>query len=254
MIKDYNLSVPIEMFIHAQKNSFSNELKFFLLLKLMFRNGKLRFTNEELNFIEFVEQIKDRKTTIKYIKLLEGMKWINYNNKTKYYILASFDKIRKQNDWFLRLAFPISYKTYYKIKAVTGAVIYGYLHKDFWRKVKRDKSVQLKKSTYHFISSKFNYKQQPAPVSVIGVSHIFKISKSTASRLKKYAVEENLIKVQKNYWDEGINQEEVEFVKEYFPDEISHKNLVFQSNKYQLQLIDTIYPLFYFTKRESLET
>lgn len=253
-IIDSHISVPIEMFINAQEKKYGRELRFFLLLKLMYRVGKIKFTSEELDFIDFVEQIKSRKTTKKYIKLLEGLNWIKYNHKTKYYILNSFDKIRKDNEWLVRLAFPIDYNTYYNIEAVTGAVIYGYLHKDFWRKVKRDKSVLLKKSTYYFISPKFNYKQKPAPVSVLGVSRIFNISSSTASRLKKYAKKEKLIKVHKNYWDEEIDQEEVKFAKEYFPDEIKYKNLVFKDKKYRLQLIDTIYPLFYFTKRKSLET
>lgn len=220
----------------------------------MYRCGKLRFTNEELYFIEFVEQIKSRKTTKKYIKFFKDRNWIKYNHKTNYYILNSFDNIRIENDWTIRLAFKIYFGNYYKIEAVIGAVIYGYLHRDFWRKVKRNKSVHIKERTYHFICLKFNFKKQPAPISVLGVCQILNISKSTASRLKKEAQKTKYINVQKDYLEENINQGEIEFATKNYKEEIIHTNLVFHEGKHKLRLIDLIYPNFHFTKRKSLGT
>ncbi|MFT5244460.1 MAG: hypothetical protein ACI8QQ_002400 [Psychroserpens sp.] len=239
------------MFIDAQKFGYQKDLSFFLLLKLIFRTGKARLDNQDLQFVEYVEQIKCRKTTIRYISLFLELGFISYNGKTGYYTINSFDKIRQFHNWDVRLAFPIDYSNYKKIQAVTGAVIYGYLHKDFWRCVKREKSVQIHGSTYSFLSNTFNYKKQYAPVSVIGVYKIFDISIATASRLKNAAFKEGLIKLKKNYGNIVNNKSIMQLCLEYND---KRNNIVFNNGKYRLQLIDTVYPIFYFIKRTNLKT
>lgn len=239
------------MFIDAQIYGYQKELQFFLLLKLVFRTGKARLNNSDLQFIEYIKQIKLRRTTNKYIKLLLELNFISYNSKTGYYSINSFDRIRQFHNWKVRLAFPIDYTNYNKIQAVTGAVIYGYLHKDFWRYVKKQKSVQLKGSTYNFLNNTFNYKKQYAPVSVIGVNKIFNISQATASRLKNAAYKEQFIKLKKNFGDVVTNKQAMELYLEYNE---KANNIVFYEGEYRLQLIDTIYPLFYFIKRTNLKT
>lgn len=239
------------MFIDAQKFKYQRVLQFFLLLKLIYRNGKARLDESDLLFIEFVEQIKCRKTTLRYITLLLELYFISYNEKTGYYIINSFDKIRQFHNWKVRLAFPIDYSNYNKIQAVTGAVIYGYLHKDFWRYVKREKSVQIKGSTYYFFNPTFNYKKQPAPVSVIGVNKIFDISIPTASRLKNTAAKYGLISLKKNFSDIVKNKTIMQLYLEYND---KRNNIVYRNGDYRLQLIDTIYPLFFFIKRTNLKT
>lgn len=152
---------------------------------------------------------------------------------------------------FNRLAFHFSYQDVEKIDEITGAVLYGYLHRDFWRKVKRDKSVQLKGSTYHFISPKFNFKEHSAPVSVKGVEQLFNISQTTASRLKNMADKSGLIKVSKNF---SIYSFSKKAMQEYLKYNDYKQTIRYVDGKYRLQLIDTILPLFYFTKRNSVET
>lgn len=239
------------MFIDAQKFGYQNDLRFFLLLKLVYREGKFRQDEKDLLFIEYVLQIKRRKTTLRYIQLLLELNFLGYNDKLKNYSINSFDKIRKFHDWKVRLAFPIDFSTYYKMQAVTGAVIYGYLHKDFWRNVKRKKSVHIKGSTYNFPTQTFNYKKQYAPVSVIGVNKIFNISIATASRLKTAALKAGFIKLKKNYEEIKIDVQLLVQIQKYndFSD-----NIVFHKDDYKMQLIDTVYPLFYFLKRTKLKT
>jgi hypothetical protein len=217
----------------------------------MYRQGKAKLNNKDLLFIEYVEGIKRRKTTLKYLLFLQELAYIRFNEKTGFYAISSFDKIREFHDWKVRLAFPIDYSNYYKIKAVTGAVIYGYLHKDFWRKVKREKSVQLKGCTYYFLNPTFNYKKELAPVSVIGVHKIFNISVPTASRLKNAAHKEKFIKLKKNFSDTVVNKPLIDLYIEY--NDLKN-NVVFRDGEYRLQLIDTVYPLFYFKKRVKLKT
>lgn len=239
------------MFIDSQKFGYQKDLCFFLFLKLTFTEGKVKLDSKRMLIIEYMLQIKCRKTTLRYIQLLLELKFLTFNERTGYYIINSFDKIRKFHDWKVRLAFPIDFSTYNKIQAVTGAVIYGYLHKDFWRKVKRKISVQIKGCTYNFPSPTFNYKKQLAPVSVIGVSKLFKISIATASRLKTAAHKEGFIKLKKNFEDIKIDVSLLVQIQKYND---LNDNIVFHKNDYRMQLIDTVYPLFYFLKRTRLKT
>ena len=245
------LSVPIQLFIDAQQKSYAKKLRFFLLLKLLYNCGKTRLEEDELLFIEFAEEIRCRNTSLGYIQFLRENGWLIYNEKTGYYLLKSFERIRRENNWEVNLAFQIDSSSYKNIKAATGAVIYGYLHKDFWRKLKRKKSVRLKGSTYHFLSSKLNYKEKPAPVSVLGISKIFNISPSTATNLKKEALRHKLLFVHKNYSAGIPNKKAMELCIKY--QEVPN-TMVFRNGLNRFQLIDTVYPLFHFKKLKKWKT
>ena len=245
------LSVPIQLFIDAQQKNYAKKLRFFLLLKLLYFCGKTRLEEDELLFIEFIEEIRCRKTSLGYIKFLREKSWLFYNKKTGYYLLKSFERIRRENNWEVGLAFPIDSSSYRNIKAVTGAVIYGYLHKDFWRKLKRKRSVRIKGRTYHFLSPKFNYQEKAAPVSVLGICKIFNISQSTATKLKKEAVMHKLLFVQKNYSVGIPNKKAMELCIKY---QEAPNTMVFRNGANRFQLIDTVYPLFHFKKLKKRKT
>jgi hypothetical protein len=241
------LSVPIQLFIKAQKEGFKNELRFFLLLKLLYPCGKTKLNLGELAFIELELQIKSRKTIKNHISKLIELEFLVYNSKTQYYIIKGFDKIRTIHHLENRLAFPIGYYNYKNLDSVIGAVLYGYLHKDFWRKVKKKKSVHLKGSTYSFPKFNFNFKKHPAPVSVYGVQQIFDIPIASASRLKKAARKAKYLRVKHTF--KNISNSEATTLK-YIK---NIKELRYYKGKYYLQSIDTVCPLFYFKKRKSLE-
>ncbi|SHF46068.1 hypothetical protein SAMN05444483_101196 [Salegentibacter echinorum] len=245
------ISVPIQLFIDAQQKGYAKKLQFFLSLKLLYNCGKTKLDEEELLFLELTEEISSRKTTLKYIEFLLEKGWLTYNAKTGYYIIKSFERIRSENNWEVRLSFPVDFNSYQNIKAITGAIIYGYLHKDFWRKVRRKKSVQIKGSTYHFLSPHFNYKEAPAPLSVLGIGSIFQISAATASRLKNCALKQKLLKVNKNYGAMIPNKMALELCLGYND---KPNNIVFVQGSYRFQLIDTILPLFLFKRRKKLKT
>lgn len=223
---------------------------FFLVLKLKYPCGKTKLTSSELILLEKLMGIKSRKTSKKNIQVLLEKGFLKYNAKTEYFIIVGFDKIRFKYNWEMRLAFPVTLKNHQNLQAISGAVIYGYLHKDFYRKVKREKSLQIKGRSYHWISLKYNYKIQAAPVSVYGVRSIFNIPIASASRLKTIAEKEKLLKVQKNYSDITYSNHERNYHKKI--NEV--QNFVFRNKMNRLQLIDTITPLFNFSKRKSLET
>ena len=245
------ISVPIQMFIHAQQKGYAKKLQFFLSLKLLYRSGKTKLNHRELQFLELTEEIGSRKTTLKYIDFFIKKGWLQLNTSTGYYIIKSFERIRKEEGWKVRLANPVDFDSYRNIKAITGAILFGYLHMDFWRKVRRKKSVQIKGSTYHFLSPKFNFQKSPAPVSVLGMQLIFNISPSTASRLKAKAREDNLLKVKKNFGYIILNKKAMELCNKYND---KRNNIVYFNGNYRFQLIDTVLPLFLLVKRQKLKT
>lgn len=247
-----HISVPIEMIITAKETSLGKKLQVFLLLKLMYRHGKSRLTEDDLRFIQLTEQISSFKTIKNYIRFFLRERWISYNFKTGYYILRSFDHIRKEKGWNSRAAFPVDFDSYQKLEAITGAIIFGYLYKNYWRKLRRRKSVLYKGSTFNFPAPQYPHKKKGlAPVSVLGVNQLFALSASTASRIKRAAQKEGYLFIKKNFLPVIPYPGMLERCLKYND---KRKNLVYHEGKLCLQLIDTVFPHFQFTRRQSLKT
>lgn len=64
------ITVPLQLLVDAQQKGYVRKLRFFLLLKLMYPSGKTRLRLGELQFIELVDRIRTRKTSIGYINFL----------------------------------------------------------------------------------------------------------------------------------------------------------------------------------------
>lgn len=244
------INVPLELLVDAQKRGYQKKLRLFLLLKLMFPSGKTRLSRSVMEFILLVEKIGSRKTFISYFDFLLERGWIIFNPTTGYFILKSLDRIREENSWKGRLAIPVNFKSYRKLKAVTGAVIFGYLHKDFHRKLRKKKSVLVKGGTYNFQPDSFLRMSQTAPVSVYGAANLFNISVSTASRLKLAAEKEKLLEVKKNFGDRTLNKRMVELCLKYND---MNNEIVYNRGGYRIQLIDSVFPLFLFVRRKKLK-
>src|SRR5690606_18316953 len=84
----------------------------------------------------------------------------------------------------------------------------------------------------------------------LGTGSIFKISPSTASRLKELAHKHHMLKVKKNY--ETVSHKKAMLLYIKYNDK--RINIVFHQGKYRLQLIDTVLPHFHFKKRQKLKT
>jgi hypothetical protein len=243
------LKVPIQLLIAAQQEHYVSRLRFFLLLKMMYPQGKSRLSWGELRAIQQVLRIKSEKTIKSYICFFEDKGWLRLNIKTGYYIIKSLDKIRGENNWRIRSAILLLPLDLYRLKAFIGAGVYANLHSIYLKRQREKESVQKKGRTYHFLLSGRSRKKA-VPVSVNGVEKIFKISKAIASRLKKAAEKERLIKVKKHF-SKPVSKEMVELSLKYndLP-----QNIVFRKRKYRLQLTDTITPLFSFTRRKKMKT
>jgi transposase len=215
----------------------------------MYPQGKSRLSWGEMRAIQQVLRVKSEKTVQSYVRFYEEKGWLRFNKRTGYYIIKSFEGIREENDWRMRNAILLLPLDLYRLKAFVGAGIYAYLHSVYLKRQREKESVQKKGRTYHFLQSCQNRKTA-APVSVNGVEKIFKISKAIASRLKKAAEKEKLIKVKKNY-SRPISKKTMQCCLKY--SDLPQK-IVFRRRRYRLQLTDTITPLFSFTRRQKMKT
>lgn len=182
-------------------------------------------------------------------KLIE-LGWIRKNDKTNYYQIKSFDKLRVDYDWESRASVECSLKEVNNIKAFVGAAIFSYQHKDFWRKVKREKSVCIKGRTYHFLSPSFKYQQHHAPVATTGIQALHDISKSKASELKNEALKLGYIHVKKDF-DTSYSDADLKLLIKYCD---APRNIRLLDGKVVLQLIDLILPKIDIRKRHKLGT
>lgn len=244
-----SIKVPVQLMISAQQEHYVSRLRFFLLLKMIYPQGKTRLSWGEMRAIQQVLRIKSEKTMKSYVRFFEAKGWLRLNSKTGYYLIKSFDRIREENDWRMRCAILLLPLDLYRLKALIGAGVYAYLHSIYLKRQREKESVQKKGRTYHFLLSGRGRKKA-VPVSVNGVEKIFKISKASASRLKRAAVKEKLIKAKKNY-SKPVSKEMGKWSLKY--SDLPQK-IVYRRRRHRLQLIDTITPLFSFTRRKKMKT
>lgn len=237
------------MCINVAENNLEKLFRTFLFMKLLYKNGKAQFTKVEVAAISQMMGYKDVRQVSSHIDKLLRLKWLRRNSVTGYYQICSFDKLRVENDWESRASVECCLKDLTNIRAFIGGVIYTYLHKSFWRRVKKEKSVQLKGSTYHFLFPSFNFKMSYAPIAITGVNKMFNISISKASYLKREAARCGYIKLKKNYSETVVSKADLKVLTKY---DDFQKNIVFHKGKYCLQLIDSILPQMPIRKRKKL--
>jgi hypothetical protein len=81
------------------------------------------------------------------------------------------------------------------------------------------------------------------------VLQLYLIFQNTASKLKNKAFKTSFIHLKKNYSVHFVNKKAMQ---EWCNYNAKNHNIVYAESGYRLKFIDTIYPLFYFTKQKSL--
>ena len=238
------------MCIWVAQNNEERLFKFFLFVKILYKSGKTKFSEIEIQGIATMMNYADVRPLKAFIDKLIELGWIKKNEKTGYYILSSFDQLRIENGWVSRASLECSIDEISNIKAFVGSAVYTYLHKDFWRRVKREKSVLIKGRTYHFLSPSFNYKKNYAPVATTGIEALYNISKSKASDLKYAAMEAKYILVKKDFDISNLDVDPKLLIK--YCD--APKNTRKVNGKVALQLIDLVLPTIEVRKRPKLGT
>ncbi|MBU2018518.1 MAG: hypothetical protein KJ941_02625 [Bacteroidetes bacterium] len=245
--------MPIQLCIWTAQNNQENLFQFFLLLKLFYPNGKSKFTKIEMQALSQILGFTDRRyRQIKeYIKRLEELKWIRTNGNTGFYLIKSFENLRRENDWISRASVECTLKDLKQIYAFVGGAIFAYQFKDFWRKTKKGKSVRIMGRAYHFLFPSFNYHKSPAPIATTGIEQLYGIPKSKVSELKILAQKMGYLTFQHDFEMTNFTEKDINLMAKYTD---SPQNFRRINEKFYLQLIDLVLPLISIKKRRNLGT
>lgn len=243
--------MPVTLCIYTAEECLESDLRFFLLLKFLYPEGKIRNSKIDLEAIRQISGYSTNSYLKHKISQLITLRWLKWNNKTGYFLINSFEQIRTQNHWPQRSGVRVKFNDLNKLNSIIGGALYGYLYHDFWRKFRRDKVVRIKGRTFNSLPAYLHEFGKYAPVATTGVNSIYDISQSKASRLKHDAALSGLIEVKKYYLETNLNADEVRSIRKHDPES---KNLVIKKGKVYLQLVDLILPRFEFKKRKKLGT
>ncbi|AOW17119.1 hypothetical protein LPB03_06440 [Polaribacter vadi] len=224
----------------------------FVYLKLSYPSGKIQWIHQDKEYASFFLKKCSKTITNNFNKLI-ALGWLYYDEEFEYYRLVSIDTLRDERDWTQRRAAPFTYKDVTHIRAALGAILYTQLYKSYCRKhFKKRKSNVLKSES---ASESFTFScdvKRFAEISVNSIESIFGLSINKASRIKNLAAKENLLEVQKQYFE--LTQEQVYAAKKGAKYRGENQNIIFKNGKHYLQLTDKIYSDLYFKKRKKLET
>lgn len=247
---DY-LKVPIPMCIYVAQNNLEKPFQTFLHLKMQYQTGKARLSKIEMLGMCQVMGVKNIKTLKTHLNKLYSLGWIKYNKKSDYYLINSFERIRRHYDWESRASIAFNYSEIKNIFALVGGAIYTYQFYDFWRKVKREKIVRLMGRTYNFLSPSFNFREHHAPVATTGIEALYGISQSKASRIKRAAFRSSIILVKKDFKKLNFSRSDIKLMMKYgnLPKSVKQKK-----GSFYLQLIDLVLPTKRIKRRPKLTT
>ncbi len=194
---------------------------------------------------------KDKREVKKQVQQLQDLRWVSKNIKTGYYLIYSFDRIRLNNQWSPRAAIECYPRDLNTVYALTGAAIYSYLHKYFWSRVAREKSVRAMGRTYTALSCYSSIYDNPAPIATTGIESIYDISKASASRLKKQAQKAGYITVKKSVLDITPKNAQIAATAQKY--DLLPPGAYIKAGKARLRQIDMILPKIKLNRRRSLK-
>lgn len=243
--------MPLQMCNWVTANNKENPFRLFIYLKLSYPSGKIQWSKVDVDLAS-ITLCNTPKTIKSNFKKVQELGWLYYDDEFKFYRLYALDKIRGNNDWELRRAFPFNYKDLTHIRATLGAIIYTQLYKTYCRKhFKRSSNVLKSRSANESIAVSCDIKKY-AEVSVLSVKVFYGLTINKAVRLKQEALKHGLIDVKKQYFK--INKNEAYASKKGAEYREQRPNVVFRNGEYYLQLIDRIYSDLYFKRRKKIET
>lgn len=221
------------------------EFRLFLILKLLFNEGKLQQDSLTLKTLCLFLGYTDVRSVKRLLKNLIRIGWLRVNLKTNYYIIVSWDSLRRLNSIRSRASYRCYLSDLDNIYGFIGGALITYAHKNFWGKV-RKKSVQIEGCTYHRLPPFSNYLDKYAPLSIVGLSDtkMFDLGLSKMSRLKNQAKALGVVKVKSQYKELPFNS--LSIARKY-SSRVQEKD-----GKFYLRSIDLILPSRPIVKRQRL--
>jgi hypothetical protein len=187
----------------------------------MFPEGNTKLTAQQRIDLLTICGIKDSRTLKKRLEDLIQLNWIWHCNRTKNYNLRSFFAICSMNDLKYHYGHNIDASKLNKFDAWLGGMIFNFCRISFWRSQIRllkegKKEITVNKVVYYLLPQKGKgcvrrkggtdkvlsfsaLTNEPAPISLNGLSSFLKIDKSKVYRLKQYAQNENYLNVEHSF-------------------------------------------------------
>lgn len=244
------IKIPVQMCNYAVKYNLERELQLFVLMKLMFPDGKPELTSYDISFISFV-LLTHRKTVKRRIDKLQILGWIFYDKPYGYWRLKGLDRLRYENDWTLCRAVEFNFENLHQIKAVLGAALFTQLYLNHRKRFYRNRSNVLLKDSADK-SPVLKEQRTWAAVSISGAAKIFEVSPSKSHRLKFLAIEHGYIKVK--HQNLKIPAEQVYAIQAGAKFNDKHAPILQFNGNHYLASIDLISCDFHFKKRTKLKS
>lgn len=210
------VKIPIEICEDILIKRKYRAFQVFLLLK-MNCSGKIKITPDIIKTLQKKLKLKSEKTIRTQIKYLLQRKWITLSNKSGYYFIKGFDKIRESEKFRRRACVEFDLSDLKDLKAfLVGAVITNLV----MRQKRQRELTELKKWSSKTVNSKLPHYY---PVASAVLAKIFKISLSTAWEWKNLARKKRYIKVHKQNEVLPIKIKEIGHFGKYADKELSKK-------------------------------
>ena len=154
---------------------------------MYFPVGKFKMTAELSDDLTLFFGVTDR-TIQRQVNSLLALGWLQKNTKNGYFLIRGWSLFKNQIQSVTRLSYELSFNEINNMRAVIGAVIFGYLHRLYWRKQIRLGSVSIKGGTSKVPRGLFRYLMKDgAPIALSGVEKVLGIPKRKAQHLKELA-------------------------------------------------------------------
>lgn len=236
----YKINVPVGFCVDVASNNQESEAKVFLIMKMLFKEGKLKLSRKQKNLISEITGYKHLKSLKRITEVLIAKGWVKENKKTGYFILTSLKSIKEVRSFRSKLSSPCILNNLNNFKAFLGGVIFTYCYKMNIRRAiaTRRSESKIYGGSYHSPSGS-SKKKYFAEVSVLGVEKLFGISKSKAGEMRSEAIKEGYIEGRQNLLEININLSQKNRLRKE-----GYNVIVLNGRLYEQQSM-LIYPLIY---------
>ncbi len=194
------LQIPIQVSSLIVKSGWEKSFAIYLYLKFH-SSGKVHKESEIFQHIQQDLGIRDSRTYNKHFQRLVKLKWVGLSEKSGYYYIHGFDRIRLDNNFKSRQATTLFYKNLRNLRAflvgsILGSKVNG--QKYYWEVVLPHKlrPVAKKRDATNPASA---YADRPKPdyygLSLPEIADLLGCKKTRASQLRKLAADGGFIKV-----------------------------------------------------------
>lgn len=239
------INIPIELCFDALSKRRVRSLQVYVYLKLKC-SGKIKIDQQLLKIIANDLGLKSIKTIKTIVADLIDAQWISKSNKSGYYFVKSFERIRKLHNFRRRAGAEFSINDIKNFKAFLIAAIISNL---IYAQKRRLEAVERSKGGSKTSAFKLSFFY---PVANVALSKILGISVSTAFEWKRLAEKKGYIKIRNNSRIiEYAQQQFLNDLKKY--GDIPVKKIRVKNGKVYEQLPDNVYSKVSLRRRRKLE-